>query len=120
MCTTNACFLEKALPEVVGWKVLERDGRGFLYSYIFPYKTNSSWMLGKKILANGLDMRGRRYEPEEGFHIFKHWVSALLYSISAGRRAEIHKVKGYNVKAQGRVSGGFLPIYIAQEAELVD
>lgn len=69
-------------------------------------------------------------EAERGFHIFKYKTSARYYKriLENGNREwippqfriyEIHKVKGYNVRAKGHVSGGFLGIYIAQEAELV-
>lgn len=127
MCTTNAKFLERPIPEVEGWKVLTGyfSNDRALHSPVFFRYNETPWRVGERRSARLESFHGALLEtckdPHLGFHIFKYRISAWLWcrSFPPDSYCVIRRVRGYNVRAQGRVSGGLLPIYIAQEAELL-
>ena|SRR5690348_10455712 len=116
MCTINAKFLEKPIPEMVGYKVFRINEYGKLTSPVF---SGPEWERGK-IFERDTSSFQIYPVPERGFHFFASWMAANAYRSRRFNEA-IVKVKAYNVFAKGKSTAGWLPyrVFITEKMELL-
>lgn len=118
MCTQNAKFLKNEIPQMRGWKVLERC-RGQLFSPIFSPRT--PWIAGEKRFRNHSAWQDG---PTAGFHFFRSRYAAWAFKRMFGSRARVVPVLAEKVFARGRVDYSItwrpFRTYIAKEITLLE